>query len=99
MRVYAQNWTEYERGWGQRPDGWSCAENPKEFERFVKEMRQREGNLATGQAPDEYSAPCGDPFIIDLNDPEMCGQFAAGKTHIWGKGNRCPLPKIDPLKA
>lgn len=60
--AYAQEWTEYERGWGARPDGYSLhptREAAVEFARAYTADR-------TGPAPDEYSAPEGQPFAVQV---------------------------------
>lgn len=37
--AYLLSWTEHERGWGQRPDGYSLHESPEECQRYLKEHR------------------------------------------------------------
>ena len=36
--VYKVHWTEYERGFGQRPDGTSFHKNLKDANKFIEEM-------------------------------------------------------------
>lgn len=55
-KAIAQSWTESERGWGQRPDGYSIhltEEDRKLFNaEFIREERERN---PSGAVPDEYS--------------------------------------------
>ncbi len=52
--LYATKWTEYERGWGQRPDGITLFEDRSTGEKHIEEHYAKRGN---GPAPDEYSNP------------------------------------------
>lgn len=54
-----QKWFESERGWGQRPDGWSLHRNREELDAYVKTYWDSMPNAV----PDEYSAPEGDPRV------------------------------------
>lgn len=56
MRIaLCQTWTETERGWGQRPDGYSLHLNEEALEEYLaKDSKQKR---RTGVAPDEYSFP------------------------------------------
>lgn len=98
MRVWVQEWEESERGWGRRPDGWSCALDPKEFERHLDEMRRREAEIYQGAVPEEYTRASGEPFQIDLTDKAMLGHFAAGEKHVRGKGSTCPHPRLPSIE-
>lgn len=51
--LFAMSWTEYERGWGQRPDGYTFHASAEDFDRFLKEFEARQPQ----QVPDEYSKP------------------------------------------
>lgn len=54
-----QKWFESERGWGQRPDGWSLHRNRDELDAYVKAYWDSMPLVA----PDEYSAPDGEPRV------------------------------------
>ena len=61
--VYAVNWTEYERGRGQRPDGVSLHKSKEDAEKFVADYDKKFNNEAT--VPDCYSK--GDkPKLIEV---------------------------------
>ncbi len=51
--LFAMSWTEYERGWGQRPDGYTFHSSVEEFQRFLKEFYAKQ----PAHVPDEYSKP------------------------------------------
>lgn len=65
--VLAMEWTEHERGWGQRPDGTSLHETLSDF----KECLARVVGQAPvgGGVPDEYSRPNKDtPDEVEVSD-------------------------------
>ena len=58
-----QLWTEYERGWGSRPDGCSLHLGEENHKKFCAAYWQ---NMPSN-APDEYSTEDGDPFLAVVN--------------------------------
>ena len=56
--VYVQEWEESERGWGQRPDGYSIHQYEADIAKYVKEYWDN----MPDETPDEYSRPDGAPF-------------------------------------
>lgn len=65
--VYRVDWTEYERGWGQRPDGSSLHPNIEEAKKAIKEHwdREKERN-PSGRTPDWYVKP-GKPYMVEVD--------------------------------
>lgn len=57
--VIACDWTEYERGWGQRPDGTTLHLNMEEYTKYIKEHERLEKLRYKGVVPDEYTSPDG----------------------------------------
>ena len=58
---YALSWTEYERGWGQRPDGVTlCATKAIAEARYNAAFTNRGGST-----PDEYSNP-SEPYLVEV---------------------------------
>jgi hypothetical protein len=51
--IVYDTWTEYERGWGSRPDGMSLHLNAADHKAFVADFDARYNNAPT--APDEYT--------------------------------------------
>jgi hypothetical protein len=49
--IWMFTWTEYERGWGQRPDGCSIHASESDAKEFLEEYWAKEPKTA----PDEYS--------------------------------------------
>lgn len=45
--------TEYERGWGSRPDGYVCFKTEADADAFLKKDEERK--KATKDVPDEYT--------------------------------------------
>ena len=84
-----QEWLESERGWGQRPDGYSVHLSVEDSKTFVEGYwkREKERNKSGG-VPECYSRPCGDPFVKDvdkdvyqkLKDLKKEGKYGF---HIW----------------
>lgn len=63
--LFAMSWTEYERGWGQRPDGYTFHASVEEFDRFLKDFYAR----LPQQVPDEYSKPdASTPFVLMVSE-------------------------------
>lgn len=61
--IMVQNWTESERGWGQRPDGCTCHLTMEDCRRFREDYIRE--NHTSPSVPDEYSFPDGKPYCID----------------------------------
>lgn len=62
-------WTEYERGWGSRPDGVTLHRDEKEARRYIKDYWDRQPPAVNGRAPDCYSAP-GQPELVRVSEEE-----------------------------
>ena len=75
-----QLWTEYERGWGSRPDGCSLHLGEGDRKQFCKKY----WGVMPKNAPDEYSAENGKPFVAVVNT-ELYGRLVASKEEqgIW----------------
>lgn len=84
--AYAQEWTEYERGWGQRPDGWSLHSSREAAVAFKEAYVAKYNNRAV--VPDEYSAPQGDPFAVSV-DEGVTLDFG-DKGGMWVTSRRLP---------
>lgn len=62
--VYKVEWTESERGWGQRPDGHSFHASKEEANEFIKAYWDKQPK---GPAPDCYVKP-GTPFLTEVSE-------------------------------
>lgn len=66
MRVLVQQWTETERGWGQRPDGYSIHFSSSQHVEYLTKhdawLRQQYGD----NVPHEYDYPDGDPYLAEI---------------------------------
>jgi hypothetical protein len=62
MRAFAMAWEEKERGWGNRPDGWSLHSSREEYESF----RERHWAGVPSPRPDEYSLPVPNAALREL---------------------------------
>lgn len=78
--VLRQAWREYERGWGNRPDGFTLHANRADRDAYMREYRAR--NHTKEEAPDEYSTMDGEPVIIDV-DQELYDIIKASRNGIW----------------
>lgn len=79
--VVAINWTEYERGWGSRPDGHTFHLTFEAANDYITKYWARQPDKKNGVAPDEYSAP-GEPFSIEV-DGEIF-QKLVNSGDFWG---------------
>lgn len=78
MIVYATQWIESERGWGQRPDGFSLHLTKQNADEYIKAY----WDSMPDAVPDEYSAP-GEPREIELDVPEeWLGQLQHGSLGV-----------------
>lgn len=99
--AYKIDWTEYERGWGSRPDG-TTLHNSKEIadayiDDFIIEQTKRYGKTA----PDEYTSP-GTPELIEINEEihealERVNSFWISYNGSWKLGKKYILPKKQEL--
>lgn len=75
MQVWVQEWEESERGWGTKPDGFTISPTKeaaiKHTKQLSDDMRAREKELYKGQLPECYSRPDGEPYEIELRNPEL----------------------------
>jgi len=81
--VVVQNWTEYERGWGSRPDGISI--HLSENHRNIYNLEFFKAR-SSGSVPDEYSNPSDNGFLADVSE-EIYLDLAAEKygLRIWNR--------------
>lgn len=63
---YLLSWTEFERGWGQRPDGYSLHATPEGCAQYLKDFY---GRRKPGPAPDEYEEPDSQtPRAVEISE-------------------------------
>lgn len=62
--AFCQKWEEVERGWGERPDGFSLHISLEGLKRYV----QAYWDGMPDQAPEEYERPCGTPYEVSITD-------------------------------
>lgn len=67
ITVWCQQWTETERGWGQRPDGYSLHLTQNHSAEYIKKYLAK---MPDGPTPDEYSFPDGDPYQTEMDISE-----------------------------
>ncbi len=63
VRVLVQKWEETERGWGQRPDGYSIHLSQDDLDAYVKAYWATQPDAV----PDEYERPCGTPYWAEVS--------------------------------
>ncbi len=66
--VLCQEWTEYERGWGRRPDGCSIHASEEDRKVFCADHWARMPERGRGPTPDEYSIEEGAPYLAIVSD-------------------------------
>ena len=59
-----QKWQESEAGWGTRPDGWSLHKTEADRVAYIEAYWAR----MPAYTPNEYSAPCGSPYLVEKED-------------------------------
>jgi len=75
--VYEIQWTEYERGWGQRPDGKSYHVDKQTADKFIADYNETQPK---DHVPDEYSQP-GIPKLVEVSD-ELFKKVKKAKS-VW----------------
>lgn len=66
--VILVTWTESERGWGHRPDGFSLHATKGVRDAYIKAYWDDQPDRVGGAAPDEYSSPDGNGTIIEVDE-------------------------------
>src|SRR5579871_6232381 len=88
--LYVQCYTESERGWGQRPDGYSLhtsLEGAKKFAKdYIGKMRASEKEAYGDSVPDEYTMADGEPSLMECTK-ELHDKVVAAGGKMWGDGN------------
>ncbi len=82
LAAYKIEWTEYERGWGSRPDGTSYHLSKEDALKCIEEHWEREKAMNGDETPDEYSSP-SDPILVEVT-PEIKKKLKKGKPY-WTK--------------
>jgi hypothetical protein len=77
--VYAVDWTEYERGWGQRPDGKSLHNSKESAEKCVSDYDKENNNLK--EVPESYSKG-GKPYLCEVDKKTYDQVMKVGKVFI-----------------
>jgi hypothetical protein len=75
--VIRRDWIETERGWGQRPDGYSLHLTPEDMRDFIDEYWESQPK----EVPDEYSSPTGYPYPHEVS-PETYEELRQSKNGI-----------------
>lgn len=82
LMLYAVSWTEFEKGWGSRPDGWTFHPSLVAAKSFVsKYINDCEARVNKGQVPHEYSRPDGEPRLVEVSQELHDKVMADGS--IW----------------
>ena len=66
MKIFVVQWEEKERGWGNRPDGWSLHVSADEYHRYAEQYR----NSLPQPLPEEYSVPVESSGLRAVDVPE-----------------------------
>jgi hypothetical protein len=64
LAVYKIVWIESERGWGQRPDGYSLHASKEEADRYIAEHWAFYEKRYGTKTPDEYSYPDNPELLV-----------------------------------
>lgn len=86
-------WTESERGWGQRPDGFSLHQTKEDCAAYIKAYWATQPD---GPAPDEYSRPDDNAYLVKVSD-RLFSKLKKNKGLRFWKGS--PEPNAQVPKA
>lgn len=94
-KAYAQRWTEYERGWGSRPDGFTLYLTKESHAAHIE--RDKQARLDAEGVPDEYSVPEGTVHEVHISDALVQklvhNEATTGRPYLWFG----PSTKFDSL--
>jgi hypothetical protein len=77
--AYLVSWTEFERGWGQRPDGYSLHATMNAWKKYLATFQA----TLSAAVPDEYSAP-GEPVAVEVSD-KLYAQLLTESRRYYGR--------------
>lgn len=80
--AYRVEWTEYERGWGQRPDGVSYYATKELADKCIREYDEKYNN--EDEVPDCYTK-AGSPKLVEV-DQELYDRIVDAGIHgngVW----------------
>lgn len=80
--VAVLTWTEYESGWGSRPDGTSLHLSKEAAYQYVLDYKNSMKDKYGDRTPAEYSSPDGKPKLW-LVSKEMIERLIAGDGVFW----------------
>ena len=99
--IYALDWTEYESGWGCRPDGLQVFTSRDAMEKVLE--RDRKEREAAKSTPSEYSIPTT-KYVMEVDDMDATALeivlvdsnwfLEAGKRDIKYLSKLCPSLKV-----
>jgi hypothetical protein len=101
--VFVQNWLESERGYGQRPDGYTVHSDRDQCCAYIARFVKR--NHTSDRVPDVYTTFDGDPIEIEVDDAlhsrilaatSACGPSGDKFLAVWGNGQ---LFSTSPMRA
>ncbi len=67
QKVLCQRWTETERGWGQRPDGFSLHITRENRDAYIVDHTKFLTKTYGTEPPDEYDFASGEPYIVEVD--------------------------------
>ena len=94
-KIWKVDWTEHERGWGQRPDGHTLHFSRELADAYIR----RYWAQMPKEAPDDYSRP-SNPYAIEVSDYEAGVVMEAN--NMWGhvrSWSHTPMVRPEPTVA
>lgn len=97
--IFYMPWIEFERGWGQSPDGCSLHTAPADFSKFVSERELNRPDHAPDvyetplwSQPRAYACPDGLAALVELSG----GSLRLGKSTYGADDKVCSIEAILP---
>jgi hypothetical protein len=82
--IIIETWTEYEAGWGSRPDGMTAHLSMEDHKKFVDAFNKKFNNLPS--APPVYMMADNSPKIVDAEESlykRLVAAKAKGELGLW----------------
>jgi len=81
-KLLALRWTEYERGWGPRPDGFTVYRDAATMRDHISAFFAE--RPPTARAPDEYSNPDELQYAVEVEVSDALWDAVQEKGWVWG---------------
>lgn len=92
-KVICQDWTECERGWGQRPAGTTLYTTTEKHAAHIERENQKQRGSAV---PESYVVVESHPYVGMVSN-DVFAQISKSNQPMWINKREIKIPKLDDL--